>query len=287
MKQMRIAPTLIWYTKPLLVIFVFTSLFTFIKHSEAHGLMSDRLAAINREVVLNPNDAKLYIKRGRIFQNADHWQQALTDFKKAEAVDPTLNETLYWQGLAHLKLSELKDAKTLLARYLEKKPDAALGYRLLAHVYLEEKLYSHAEKNFDLAIAKDKNATPSLYIERARAQQQIKPLPSDRIQRGLNEGIAMHGNIVLYVSELVELYRVQNDYLTANKWINTLPCHVQESIKWQMIKADIASASGKPLEAKYLYQSVLDKINELPSDKKRATAFSSAQMKAKKALKNL
>jgi tetratricopeptide (TPR) repeat protein len=80
---------------------------------------------LNRLLLLYPGDAYAWLDKGRIEQKSGHWQDAAASFKKALALDPSLEQARYRLATVYLHLGE-KDAAANELRVFrggrEKKP---------------------------------------------------------------------------------------------------------------------------------------------------------------------
>ena len=58
----------------------------------AHGDPDERITALTERIAFDPNNARLFLARGKLLRLADHDEAALRDFERAARRDPALRE---------------------------------------------------------------------------------------------------------------------------------------------------------------------------------------------------
>src|SRR4249920_3411241 len=54
----------------------------------AHDSLNGEIATLSRQIVANPQDAGLYLRRGELYRLAAEWAAAASDYDQAERLDP-------------------------------------------------------------------------------------------------------------------------------------------------------------------------------------------------------
>lgn len=253
----------------------------------SHGAIHERLATLDRQIERTPRAASLYVQRGRVYRDAEHWEDALNDYTRARELNPRLDEALYWQGEAWLRVGELERARDVLQQYLERVPASPAGHRALAQVLVEQGEWAEAARHFDRSIASDGKPPAQTYLERARALAQIRPVPLEEIRRGLEQGLAVHPYHVAIVSELIDVDRNALDFGSALQRFEQLPPMLQNLPEWLNHRAELEAERGDREAAAGYYRAALSRIAELPPTRQQLPAIASAQREAETGLEAL
>jgi tetratricopeptide (TPR) repeat protein len=108
------------------------------------------------------NSAQLYVARGVMFVQLGKYENAVADFKKAEALDPNQSFSSVAQGLANLQENKLDAALTSTKDELKRDPRNAFLHYLLAET-LRQKGVTPPSMEFNEA------------VEETRAAIRLKP----------------------------------------------------------------------------------------------------------------
>jgi tetratricopeptide (TPR) repeat protein len=250
----------------------------------AHGTRDVRIQELNQQLKQNPNNAELYLQRGRVWIDSQVWSHALDDTLRAERIQPELHEALYWQGYIHYRTQKFTQAKQCLERYITLAPQSPAGHTTLAQVHTEQKNYALAAQHFDLAIAADSNPQPQRYIERYRVLRLMQPANPARIENGLKEGVARHGEIINLLELLVEWHQHQGQWTEALAWLNRYPEPLRQTPQWWLAKGHLLKHKGDTSEAQKAYQTVIDNLALLSEHKRSLRPFIQAKQEAEAAL---
>lgn len=124
------------------------------------GKNEDALATLNISLRMNPDYAKALVKRGEVFQNLEEWEEAVSDFGAAAAIDPAgfqvQQKLKYAQSKA--KAARKKDYYKILN--VDKKADE----KTIKKAYRKLALQWHPDKN---------NETPE---QQKRAEKMFKEI---------------------------------------------------------------------------------------------------------------
>lgn len=237
----------------------------------AHGTIGSRLDNLEHQLEESPNDAHLYLARGRLYQERHNQAAALLDYQRAENIDPRLYAVQYWRGLLYLEHGFLDDALTTLNQYVQL-TDAAKGYAALAKVYWQQHAFRLSANAWDKAIAKDGNASPAMYHQRAQALMQLQALPYSKsllaeIVAGIEAGIVKQGPLSSYLTLLVDVFSRNHHYQAALVTLERLPTNLLTSPQWKVKKAEMLALMGHKDEALKAYEETLVTLDSLPIHK--------------------
>ena len=106
----------------------------------AHADVHERIAAVDKLIEEAPRDPKLYLKRGELHRLHRDWDAALADYRRADELQPGLDEVRFLRGRLLQEAGRSQDAKRELDGFLAGQPDhrEALLMRARAFVSLGE-----------------------------------------------------------------------------------------------------------------------------------------------------
>jgi tetratricopeptide (TPR) repeat protein len=257
----------------------------------AHGTVGNRMADVNHALEHDPEDARLYMERGRIHQEKQRWDEALADYGRAQLLDKNLHEVVYWTGMLWFERLEYPVAEQLLQKYVSLS-DSPRGHTALGELYAQTGKPEMSAHHYDIAIKLDSTPSPGLYLQRARALMQAHPLsPSighlNGIVAGIDEGIARHGELATYLELLIELYDRNGEYRRALDTIARLPASLQTTPAWQLSKADLLFKSGDNKSATASYLAAIRAVEQLPEHRRNVKANVVVKQEARFALDRL
>lgn len=257
----------------------------------AHGTVGNRMADVNHALEHDPDDARLYMERGRIHQEKQRWSEALADYDRARQLDKNLHEAVYWTGLLWFERLEYPVAEQLLQKYVSL-TDSPQGHTALGELYMQTDKPELSAQHYDKAIKLDITPPPGLYLKRARALMQAQPVaPSAKylkdIVTGIDEGIDRHGELATYLELLIELYDRNGDYRQALDTVARLPSSLRQSPAWQLRKAELQLKAGDKKSATTTYLEVIDAVERLPEHRRNVKANIEVKQEAQLALTKL
>jgi tetratricopeptide (TPR) repeat protein len=101
-----------------------------------HGAFQVGVDVVNAGLHRLPDSAALYLERGVLEVQMDHYDEANADFQKAEALNPLQNYSSVALGISLLQQNELPRSLRVVKQRLAKAPnDAVLNY-LLAEIHI-------------------------------------------------------------------------------------------------------------------------------------------------------
>jgi predicted Zn-dependent protease len=248
----------------------------------SHGLTEDRLHNINHDIGQQPDNPKLYLQRGIILEDSEHWNEALSDYKKAFEIDSDYNEALFRQGKTYLEKGDLKKSLTILKRYIAHRPRSPAGHKILARAYADTNRLEKAVHHYDLSIKYDLNPPPQLYLDRMQVLFKTDPIPTEQIASGLMEGINKHGNTIIFSEAIIKLYTVNKNYQLALNWLDKIPESLKNSPYWLNRRADLEYKRGNKNQALRLYAKSIHQLKALPVFRQNTPALAAAQHHAEK-----
>lgn len=272
-------------------VFAIVALFAVCTQVMAHGTVGNRMDDVNHALEHSPNDAKLFLKRGRIHQEKKSWDKAMADYQRARQLDKDLHEVAYWTGMLYFEQRDYVTAERHLREYI-KLSDSPLGHTALGELYLQAGKPKMSAIHYDKAVKLDINPPPGLYLKRARSLMlsHAVPLPGEllhSIVSGVDQGIARHGELVTYLELLIDLYGKNGDYRRALDTITRLPGNLQTAPVWRLSKADLLLKAGDKESAMTAYFAAIEAVEQLPAHRRNVKANAEVEQEARLALNRL
>ena len=252
--------------------------------AHGHGLHHERIEDISERLHLSPDNADLYLKRGRIKLDAEQWQSALADFTQAWRKANTLSEALYWQGYTWYKLGDLKQAQQVMQAYLARAPQAPMGHRTMAAILAAQHRHTGAARHYDLAIRYDDNAPPQVFLDRAKAQFSRQPLDLAAIEAGMAEAQTRFGILIAHIDWMTRQYEQREQPRHALAWLRKLPEPLAASPKWLLRKAELHHQAHDRNQARRFWRLAIASLDALPARKRALPANRALRQQAERAL---
>jgi predicted Zn-dependent protease len=272
-----------------LVVLPALAVFAVPRFAEAHGDLHEKIAHISQLLRAAPNDAELYVQRGRVHLDDANLRQAERDFRKARRLDPAHSGALYFLGEAQLKALNLRDAeRTALAFLAELEPGELtgqyLGQRLLARVHSSAKRPAKVAAAYRSALLAQAGE-PDDHLAYAQALEASGNHAA--ALAALDHAIQTLGNQPAFWERSIQLELARNNPQGAlqrfDAWISTLP---QPALQLKQ-KADLLVKLTQPDEAKLTYERALAQLRQLPPARRSAPALLQLETELEAALSAL
>ena len=103
-----------------------------------HGAYKVGVDVVNAGLRVHPRSAALYLERGILEVQFDHFEEADADFDKAEALNPVQNNSPVALGISLIQQNKLDRSLSVVKQRLAKAPDDPVLNYLLAEVYIRK-----------------------------------------------------------------------------------------------------------------------------------------------------
>src|SRR3972149_3776900 len=185
----------------------------------------------NKAIVLNPDDAYIYTRRGIAYYDKGQYDKAIEDFSKAIALNPNDDSAYSYRGMAYHKQGQYtkesedyKRANALIEssgfsfydRDIEKysqvitlNPKDAKAYTKRGNAYLIKRQYDRAIEDLNKAITLDPNYDRAYYI---RGRSYNDKGQYDRAIADYTKAIALHPNSAVAYYYRGVAYRIKRQY---------------------------------------------------------------------------
>ena len=127
-----------------------------------HGAFKVGVDVVNAGLHAVPNSAPLYLERGVLEVQMDHYDEADADFRKAAASNPLQNDSSVALGISLLQENKLDESVQVVKQRLAKAPDDPTLNYLLAELLIRKGVQP---------------GTPSFQVAEAAAQRAVRSKP--------------------------------------------------------------------------------------------------------------
>lgn len=126
---------------------------------------SPELAAINKKILDNPDDASLYNERARLYLQFKQFEDAINDSKRSLRMD-TANAAFYLtEADIFFAANETRNAKDVLENTIKKFPENTDALLKLGELYYFVKQYENAFAKINQALKLNENLSKGYYLK--------------------------------------------------------------------------------------------------------------------------
>ncbi|MFH0793801.1 MAG: tetratricopeptide repeat protein [bacterium] len=239
----------------------------------AHADLEEQIEALTAQIEHEGESAALYLRRGEVNRLHEDWDAALTDYARAQQLDPELREVEFARGRMYLEAGRLEEAKAALDQFLANNPQHEGARLTRARLLAQMGQPLLAADEYTSAIALMSEPRPEHYIERARARASAGEEHLHEAVRGLDEGCAKLGPVVTLRLVAAELEAKAGHYDHAEARVKDIMGNSPRKDIYHVQLGDLYEEWGKPEMAKEAYAKAVAEIEALP-EKQRETRFS-------------
>lgn len=211
------------------------------------GELEQRVSEYSRLIIMAPDDAELYLKRGEAHFKLRQFDKAIEDFSIAIRRDDRLDDAYFSRGMALGRRGQIDEGIADLSVYIERHPASSLAYtkRGVRHIWKGD--LEHAEKDLKKAVTLDpRNAEAHDDLGVILAQHRKYDAAIGHFQMALKSEPTYqkaHHNLAM-------VYYITGENQKALKSVNTALKLIAESRDSMLLKAAILESLGRHNEAK-------------------------------------
>jgi tetratricopeptide (TPR) repeat protein len=233
----------------------------------AHGDLHLQIAELTQALKLAPHEAVLWHKRGELYRAHHDYDRALSDYARAERLDPELRVVALSRGRALYEAGRLLPAERSLSRFLEGAPQQVEALLLRARVRARLSRREAAELDFVAALGASIDPLPDLYLERAQNLASIGK--TSEALDVLEQGKRRLGPLVTLDDAALELELSLKRYSAALARVDEMLSRVARQEHLLARKASILDLAGEGELARQVRVSALGQIEALPEAKQK------------------
>lgn len=248
----------------------------------AHAGLDERIVKITATMIVQPQDASLWLERSDLHRRHNHFKDALADLDHAAKLRP--GWPMLALGRARIFQDDGRTADALVAvqTFLNAVTNHAEALTIRAHCLLKQRKVAGAITDFSSAISFAPSPSPDLFLERARAQAALGQIAN--AVKGLDEGIARLGAIPTLQLAAIEYERQQAGFDAALARVEKLTATFPVKEPWLVLRGEILTQAGRLTEAKEVFQRTLAGIGNYPPAKRELEQTIQLQTRAREGL---
>lgn len=243
----------------------------------AHVGVDESIKMLSKQLNVEPDNPRLYLTRGELHRNHQHWQSAWDDYVRAQHLspkhDPLQFDILFYMGRLKLESGFPAEAMPLLDQVLKKNNKHAPARLNRARTWLALGKPLLALDDMNNFINDTKTPTPGNYLERSAITLTAGIEYRDTALKGLDQGIARLGPLVTLIQSAIDIELSLQHYQQAIRRIEQLAPAIQAIPIWQEKRADILLLSGERASACQLYREIQTTLKHLPTHKRSTQAI--------------
>ena len=250
----------------------------------AHGPQHEQILEIAAQISRQPANGELLLRRADLYRLDGDEDRALADLDAAEKLSPSLDGIEWVRARVLLNRAQPAAALPHLDRWLKIHPhhESALAARALARDQTDDP--AGAVEDYSRAIGATQAPTPDLFLARARAQRRVGPEFLREALRGLDEGIAQTGSLVVLQMEAMNLEMALGRTEEALARLDRVLRHTARKESWYARRAEILESAQRQPEAREAWQQTLKACLVLPSRLRQARSTLALETRAREHL---
>ena len=126
---------------------------------------SPELAALNKKILDNPDDASLYNERAKIYLQNRQFEDAISDSKRSIRMDTSKANFYLTEADIFFAANETRNAKDVLEKVVKKFPENTDGLLKLGELYYFVKQYENAFAKINQALKVNENLAKGYYLK--------------------------------------------------------------------------------------------------------------------------
>jgi tetratricopeptide (TPR) repeat protein len=226
----------------------------------AHPEIDAGLSRLNPLIAARPDDAALYLERGRLYLRHEAWLEAEANFLRAQELNPRLLGLARAQGELALSTRQPESARKLFGRELELQPDDPETLVLRARAHATAGDPAAAIRDYDLALLRIASPSPELILARAA----LGPTPPEALEV-IERALSRLGPSMVLELRALSLEESMGRHDDALRRVDRLTATAERREGWLKRRGDILSRAQRPAEARAAYAAAMAEVERLPA----------------------
>lgn len=255
--------------------------------AHGHADLLLQIEDLTGQIQRNPTNAELYLRRGELRRAHLEWEEAASDYDKAQSLDPEFDAVILARGRLFLDSGWTLSAKACLDLYLSRVPNNAAALTTRAQILTRLQLRVAAAQDYTRAIALSPEPGPELFIDRAQVLNGEGPAYVAEALKGLDEGVRRLGPLVTLELFAIDLELRQKNFDGAIGRLEKVAEKSPRKETWLMRRGEILRQAGRTSEAKQSFQAALAALDTLPPTRRNVPAMLELQRRIRTELEKL
>lgn len=249
--------------------------------AKAHGSFHERIAGFSKLIESQPQDARLYLKRGEVYRQHEEWDKALADCDTARKLDPAIDVDLL-RGRTLLESGSPQLALPLLIDFLKRHPDEPQALLCRARAYSKLNQPAEAIADYRACLKHTVNPEPDLIQETADALAAQGSV--DEAVQVLSSGVGKLGPVPSLLLRAMDLEISIRDFDAALTRVDAMQKSAPRPEPWMAKRASILAQADRIPESLAAWQALADHLASLPNLERGSHAMSKLAQDAKLAI---
>src|SRR3990167_3701490 len=243
----------------------------------AHGLVHDQISKLNHEIHHHPDQADLYLQRGRLYLEEAHDPEAQRDFERPLQLDRNARAAHYFLGQLALKRDEpdlaLRHAETFIASLHGERGGLTRGCRLLGEIYSHQQAFDRAADAYRAAIVQAESPQPEYFLDLANACLNQSPGQVDAAIAALDDGIRRLGPLTVLQDKAVEIETRAGRFDAALSRLDGMIIQGQRLPELYAHQGQLLLEAGRTAAAQDAFRLALVRLDSLPEARRNTAAM--------------
>lgn len=243
----------------------------------AHGDIHDRVRVLDARIKSEPQNIEPLIRRGQLFLEANHFNEAIIDFRRSLDLDLNAVGVRYYLGQAFLRSGDAAQAEREARLYIvgtrDQGEDAAVqGYRFLGQVLSARNQPLAAAVSYVTALSRSSAPEASQYLEAAEAYVTGGSTHFGRALKVLDEGIRRFGTITSLQQAAIDIERKAGRFDAALSRLETLIAQGDARERRLFQKGEILFDAKRLADAEEAYSQAGSLLRAMPPAEQKSHA---------------
>lgn len=243
----------------------------------AHGDIHERIDHLTLEMQASGDPLELYIKRGQLYLDAEHPQDALKDFQRALNIAPDRKDIHFYYSQAELALGNAEQALlhgNLFLQHANSNAARARALKLRGDIFSHQRKFHEAAIDYTQVIEqKDNAALPDDYVRVADTYLEADKNNAVIALDWLNRGIKQLGALAVLEERALRIETDHKNYDAALMRIDRLLSQGQRLPFLYYQKGEILTLKGETATALSTYRQALAALDEMPATRSKTPAM--------------
>jgi tetratricopeptide (TPR) repeat protein len=256
----------------------------------AHGHVDERINNVNQKIKKYPLDASLYLKRGKLYLEANHFKEAMDDFKRVKHKQTADRMIDYYIAKIHLKSNEYVLARkhtNISLKRVKSDKNLALLYEQLAKIEKKTKQFDVAIELYKKILLLDINLKPKHYHQLIQVYKLKGKKENINILKLIHSVEKNLGYMAIFEDEALVIELEEKNYEKALVRLEKMIQKKRRLIFLYKQKSEILEKLQRYDEAYFFYGMGLRALEKLPSTRQKIPIYQKIKLEFKNALLKL